>query len=85
MKKMAVMTFLALFLAASAVRAEDENSPEEIKKDIQAHRAFAEFHLQTALCLESGKPHQTCEEALKKSCRGKASGPHCGMKHAHQP
>ncbi|MBF0462488.1 MAG: hypothetical protein HQL87_13970 [Magnetococcales bacterium] len=78
-----IMTLLALSLAAPVAQAEDENSPEELKKDAQAHRAFAEWHRQAAQCLESGQSHEVCEEILKQACKGKASGPHCGMKHEH--
>lgn len=83
MQKIVSLVALSLFLFPLALQAGEE-SPEELKKDAQAHREFAGFHLQAAACLESGKPHDLCEAELKKACKGKASGPHCGMKHDHE-
>ncbi len=73
-----------LFLFAGATQAAEKSmTAEEAKAHARQHREFAEIHLQAALCLEAGKPYKECDEALKKACKGKASGPHCGMRHKH--
>ena len=77
--------FLAILgLVSAAVHAGEKNmTADEIKAHARQHREFAEIHLQAAQCLEAGKPYKECDEALKKACKGKASGPHCGMRHKH--
>lgn len=73
-----------LCLVAGAAQAGQKNmTAEEIKAHARQHREFAEIHMQAAQCLEAGKPYKECDEALKKACKGKASGPHCGMRHKH--
>lgn len=71
-----------LCLLVGAAQAADKTA-EEIKAHARQHREFAELHLQAAQCLEAGKPRKECDAALKKACKGKASGPHCGMRHKH--
>ncbi len=77
--------FLAILGLVSAVAhaAENNMTADEAKAHARKHREFAEIHLQAAQCLEAGKPYKECDEALKKACKGKASGPHCGMRHQH--
>lgn len=73
-----------LGLVSAAAHAGEKNmTAEEVKAHARQHREFAEIHLQAAQCLEAGKPFKECDEALKKACRGKASGPHCGMRDKH--
>ncbi|MBM3564055.1 MAG: hypothetical protein FJX48_13160 [Alphaproteobacteria bacterium] len=82
---MMIRSIFAMFclLAGAAQAAEKNMTAEEIKAHARQHREFADIHLQAAQCLEAGKPYKECDEALKKACKGKASGPHCGMRHKH--
>lgn len=62
----------------------DDHVHDERQQDALAHREFAGYHLQVAECLAGGKlTVDQCEGELKKVCKGKASGPHCGMRHSH--
>jgi hypothetical protein len=70
-----------MVLLSAGVKHED--AAAEAKEDAKRHREFAEIHLKAADCLETSKDPAPCEEALKKACKGKASGPHCGMRHEH--
>jgi hypothetical protein len=56
---------------------------EEVKKDIQRHRAMAAAHEAAARCLESGKKAEACWQELQASCKGLAIGKYCGLKHEH--
>jgi hypothetical protein len=58
-------------------------SPEDIKKDAQRHRAMAAAHESAAKCLESGKNPEQCQKELQAACKGLAIGKYCGMKHDH--
>jgi hypothetical protein len=80
MKLMKKLVLLAAFLPLLAVAAE---SPEEIKKDAQRHRAMAVAHEAAAKCLESGKKPEQCQKDLQAACKGLAIGKYCGMKHEH--
>nr|WP_235965111.1 hypothetical protein [Caenimonas soli] len=72
--------FLLCCLPLLAMAAE---SPEDIKKDAQRHRAMAAAHDAAAKCLESGKKHDQCQKELQAACKGLAIGKYCGMKHEH--
>lgn len=73
-----------LLLCAGVTQAAEKNlTAEEAKAHARQHREFAEIHLQAAQCLEAGKLYKECNEALKRACKGKASGPHCGMRDRH--
>lgn len=78
-----VMTIVASVMVALSVGAKDTEAAAEAKEDARRHRELAEIHLKAAECLETSKDPAPCEEALKKACKGKASGPHCGMRHEH--
>ncbi len=72
-----------LLLACLPLLAVSAESPEEIKKDAQRHRAMAAAHDGAAKCLESGKKHDQCQKDLQAACKGLAIGKYCGMKHEH--
>ncbi|NPC57257.1 hypothetical protein [Caenimonas soli] len=74
------LMFLLCCLPLLAMAAE---SPEDIKKDAQRHRAMAAAHDAAAKCLESGKKHDQCQKELQAACKGLAIGKYCGMKHEH--
>ena len=74
------LLLLAAFLPCMAFAAE---SAEDIKKDIQRHRAMSVAHEAAAKCLESGKKHDQCQKELQAACKGLAIGKYCGMKHDH--
>ncbi len=78
--KMKKMFLLAALLPLLTLAAE---SPEDIKKDVQRHRAMAAAHEAAAKCLESGKNPDQCQKALQAACKGLAIGKYCGMKHEH--
>lgn len=80
------MRSILLILAAApllALASSGGHGPEEIKKDIQRHRAMAAAHEQAARCLEAGKGHDACQKELAAACKGLAIGKYCGMKHEH--
>ena len=77
MKKLFLMAALVPLLALAA------ESPEDIKKDAQRHRAMAAAHEAAAKCLESGKNPDDCQKQLQAACKGLAIGKYCGMKHDH--
>jgi hypothetical protein len=74
---------LALLLAVPAMALAQAHGAEEIKKDIQRHRAMAAAHEAAAKCLESGRNADACMKDLQASCKGLAIGKYCGMKHEH--
>ena len=74
------LMLLAAWLPLLAMAAE---SPEDIRKDAQRHRAIAAAHEAAAKCLESGKPPEQCQKDLQAACKGLAIGKYCGMKHEH--
>ena len=77
---------LALTLALSPLLAAAQtknNLPQDIKKDVERHRAIAVAHEQAAKCLESGQKHDFCQKQLQGACKGLAIGKYCGMKHEH--
>jgi hypothetical protein len=81
----AVMTF-ALVLPAAAQDSKKKAKPhtaDEVKQDIADHRAMADAHLNSAKCLEAGKPVKECHAQLAKDCKGLGIGKYCGMKHKH--
>jgi hypothetical protein len=73
---------LLLSLPALAL-ASGGHSAEDVKKDIQRHRAMAAAHEAAAKCLESGKKAEACHKDLQASCKGLAIGKYCGMRHEH--
>lgn len=74
----------ALLLAATLVVAQEKKpNPEEVKKDIAAHRQMAQVHENAAKCLEAGKPEEECHDQLQKECKGVGIGKYCGMRHRH--
>ena len=79
------MKSLSLLLAAALfpLLAMAAESPEEIKKDAQRHRAMAAAHETAAKCLESGKKPDQCQKELQSACKGLGIGKYCGMKHEH--
>lgn len=66
-----------------AVAHAQTHSAQEIKQDVQRHRAMAAAHEAAARCLESGKAPAQCLSDLQKTCKGLAIGKYCGMKHEH--
>ena len=72
-----------LLAQAAIIYAADKHSAEDIKKDIQRHRAMATAHEAAAKCLESGKKDEVCEKELQAACKGIGIGKNCGMKHEH--
>jgi hypothetical protein len=74
------MMILAACLPLLSMAAE---SPEEIRKDAQRHRAMAVAHEAAAKCLESGKQPEQCQKELQAACKGLGIGKYCGMKHEH--
>jgi uncharacterized protein YgiB involved in biofilm formation len=79
-----IKTFVLALLAAPLVAlAADGHSAEDIKKDVQRHRAMAAAHESAAKCLESGKKPDACQKDLQAACKGLAIGKYCGMKHEH--
>lgn len=85
MKYLNLKTAVAAVLLAQAaiIYAADKHSAEDIKKDIQRHRAMATAHEAAAKCLESGKKDEVCEKELQAACKGIGIGKNCGMKHEH--
>lgn len=79
MKKLLSLLLLAPLLALAA----SDHSAEDVKKDIQRHRAMSAAHESAAKCLESGKKPDVCQKELLGACKGLAIGKYCGMKHAH--
>lgn len=73
-------TLLALPLLALA---QDKHSADDIKKDVQRHRAMAAVHEAAARCLEARKPHEQCQKDMQAACKGLAIGKYCGMRHDH--
>lgn len=71
---------LAACLPLMALAAE---SAEDIKKDIQRHRAMSVAHEAAARCLESGKKYEQCQKELQAACKNLAIGKYCGMRHDH--
>jgi hypothetical protein len=78
--KMKRLFLLAALVPLFTLAAE---SPEDIRKDVQRHRAMAAAHEAAAKCLESGKSPDECQKALQAACKGLAIGKYCGMKHEH--
>jgi hypothetical protein len=76
-------TLLALLVAPLLAAAADKHSAEDVKKDVQRHRAMATAHEQAAKCLESGQAPEQCQRQLQGACKGLAIGKYCGMKHEH--
>lgn len=73
--------FLALSALAGSAMA--QHSDQELKEDIQRHRAMAAAHEGAAKCLEAGKGEKVCMTELQAACKGLAIGKYCGMKHQH--
>ena len=70
-----------LFISTSALA--QAHSADDIKKDIQRHKAMAAAHEGAAKCLESGKKYDVCMKELQAACKGLGIGKHCGMRHEH--
>ena len=77
------MKRLLLLLSCLPLLGMAAESPEDIKIDIQRHRAMAAAHDAAAKCLESGKKYDQCQKELQAACKGLAIGKYCGMKHEH--
>ena len=77
------MRRLMLVLSCLPLLAVAAESPEDIKKDVERHRAMAAAHEAAAKCLESGKKYDQCQKELQAACKGLAIGKYCGMKHEH--
>ncbi len=74
----------SVFIAQAAIICVAQtHSADDIKKDIQRHRAMAAAHEGAAKCLESGKKDNVCEKELQTACKGLGIGKNCGMKHEH--
>jgi hypothetical protein len=73
----------ALLLAVTPVLAQEKPNPDEVKKDIAAHRQMAQVHENAAKCLEAGKAEKECHDQLLKECKGVGIGKYCGMRHRH--
>ena len=80
-KLMFAAVLIALFATFSVAFAQHKDN--EVKEDIQRHRAMAAAHEGAAKCLESGKKEDVCEKELQAACKGIAIGKYCGMKHGH--
>ncbi len=74
------LTLLAACLPMIALAAE---SADDLKKDVQRHRAMSAAHAAAAKCLESGKGHDQCQKELQAACKNLAIGKYCGMRHEH--
>jgi len=79
----AVLALPLAGLGSMAMASEREHGAEQIRKDIERHRAMAAAHEAAARCLESKQPYDTCQKQLQAACRGLGIGKHCGMKHVH--
>jgi len=73
-----------LLLAVTPVLAQEKKAtPDDVKKDIAAHRQMAQVHENAAKCLEAGKSEKECHDQLQKDCKGIGIGKYCGMRHRH--
>lgn len=72
-----------LLIATPAIAFAQAHTADEIRKDVERHRAMAAAHEAAAKCLESGKKPDACTKELQASCKGLAIGKYCGMKHQH--
>jgi hypothetical protein len=79
----ATAALLATLGLAGALPALAAESPEQIQKDVQKHRAMAAAHEAAAKCRESGQDEEVCYKELQASCKGLAIGKFCGMRHEH--
>ncbi len=82
MKVIHIVAVLAL-AATPVIAQEKKPNPEDVKKDIAAHRQMAQVHENAAKCLEAGKPEKECHDQLQKECKGVGIGKYCGMRHRH--
>lgn len=73
----------ALLFAPLAALAADKHSAEDLKKDIERHKAMAAAHEQAAKCLESGQKPEFCQNQLQGACKNLGIGKYCGMRHQH--
>lgn len=79
-----IASCLASVLAVCAGSAQAaDHSAEDVKKDIQRHRAIAAAHEAAAKCFEAGKDEEACHKELQAACKGLAIGKYCGMRHEH--
>jgi hypothetical protein len=81
--KRIVVVGVWLLAIAPVFAQEKKPSPDEVKKDIEAHRTLAQAHENAARCLEAGKSEKDCHEQLQKDCKGVGIGKYCGMRHRH--
>lgn len=79
MKRLLIALLCMPLLALAA----DKHSAEDLKKDIERHRAMAAAHEQAAKCLASGQAPEACQRQLQGACKGLGIGKYCGMKHEH--
>lgn len=87
MKKLTNICACALFSLLSLNVWAGDHSAEEVKQDIERHRAMAAAHTAMAQCMEAAGADKTaqnqCQKELLAACKGLAVGKYCGMKHAH--
>jgi hypothetical protein len=74
---------LAGALPGRPALAQERHTAEQIRRDIERHRAMAGAHEAAARCLEAKQPYDSCLAQLQAACKGLGIGKHCGMKHAH--
>jgi hypothetical protein len=80
MNKTIAALLLCLPLAGFAA---GKHGAEDVKKDVQRHKAMAAAHEAAAKCLELGKDPEACQRELQGACKGLAIGKYCGMRHEH--
>ena len=78
-----LFTVLSATLLIASTAFAQAHSADDIKKDIQRHKAMAAAHEGAAKCLESGKKDDVCLKELQAACKGLGIGKHCGMRHEH--
>lgn len=79
---LALSAWVATLCIATSALAQ-AHSADDVKKDIQRHKAMAAAHEGAAKCLESGKKYDACMKELQAACKGLGIGKHCGMRHEH--
>lgn len=75
--------FIALAFAPLLALAAEKHDADQIKKDIERHRAMAAAHEAAAKCLAGGTDPEQCMKTLQASCKGLGIGKYCGMRHVH--
>jgi hypothetical protein len=78
-----IFVAMVLGLAGGPTLAAAGHSADDLKEDVQRHRAMAAAHEAAAKCLEAGKGEEVCQNELQNSCKGLAIGKYCGLRHVH--